>query len=317
MLATSSPENAAGRGYLTALGSAAVLSTTAVFIRTLTETYQIPPLVLAAWRAFFVMLTLLLALRWRRAPLLRVERRHLRYLAVYGLALAAFNSFWTLSIAANGAAVATVLSYSSAAFTALLGWRLLREPLTLPKLAAVALSLGGCVLVADALAPAAWTANPLGILTGLLSGLGYAAYSLMGRAAAQRGLNPWTTLLYTFGFATLFLVGVNLLPGALIPGTIAAPADFFWLGRAWGGWGLLLLLAAGPTVAGYGLYNVSLTLLPSSIAHLILTLEPVFTAVIAYFVLSERLTLTQWLGSGLIISGVLILRWGNGRRRAR
>ncbi len=65
------------------------------------------------------------------------------------------------------------------------------------------------MLVADALKPSAWNANLLGILTGVLAGLLYAVYSLMGRSAAQRGINPWSTLLYTFSFAALFLFLVN------------------------------------------------------------------------------------------------------------
>lgn len=38
------------RGYALAAGSAAVLSTTGVLIRHLTEHYRMPPLVLAFWR---------------------------------------------------------------------------------------------------------------------------------------------------------------------------------------------------------------------------------------------------------------------------
>ena len=305
------------RGYLVALLSAAILSTTAVFIRYLTETYHIPPLVLAFWRALFVVFTLIVGLGVLRPALLSAPRRHLPYLAAYGLVLAAFNSLWTLSVALNGAAVATVLVYCSAAFTALLGWWLLKERLDGAKLLAVALCLSGCVLVAGALNPAAWDANLAGILTGVLSGLGYAVYSLMGRTAAQRGLNPWTTLLYTFAFATCCLLVVNLLPGEPVMGTAVQPADLFWLGSAWAGWGVLFLLAAGPTVAGFGLYNVSLSLLPASVANLILTLEPVFTAVLSYALLSERLSGVQIVGSLLILGGVLWLRLHNGKRKTQ
>ena len=303
------------RGYLVALASAAILSTTAIFIRYLTETYQVPPLVLAFWRAVFVVLTLLIGFSLLRRPsLLRAGRHHLRYLAVYGLVLAVFNSLWTLSVALNGAAVATVLVYCSAAFTALLGRMFLKERLDLAKMGAVVLCLGGCVLVAGAFEPAAWTANPLGILTGVFSGLGYAVYSLMGRSAAQRGLNPWTTLLYTFAFAAGFLLLVNMLPAGIVPGTAVQPADLFWLGASVTGWAVLILLAAGPTVAGFGLYNVSLSLLPSSVANLILTLEPAFTAVLAYALLGERLTAVEIIGALLILSGVGLLRLRNGRQ---
>jgi drug/metabolite transporter (DMT)-like permease len=314
------------RGYTAALLAAAVLSTTAVFIRYLTQTYGIPPLVLAFWRNVFVVVTLAPVLRLLRPHLLRFQRRHLAYLGVYGFVLAIFNSLWTLSVALNGAAVATVLVYCSAAFTVLLGWWLLKESLTWVKILAVVLCLGGCVLVAEAYDPAIWRTNLVGISTGVLAGLSYAVYSLMGRSASQRGLNPWTTLLYTFAFATLFLLAINLAPGAFIPGTAARPADLVWLGNSLPGWAILFILAAGPTVLGFGALNVSLSLLPSSIANLILTSEPVFTTLIAFSLLGERMSVLQIVGSVVILSGVISLRvydgwvtsraWANDQTRA-
>jgi drug/metabolite transporter (DMT)-like permease len=296
------------RGYTVAFFSAVILSTTSIFIRYLTQTYQLPALVLAFWREVVVTLSMLVALGMLQPALLRVNRAHLRYLVLYGLALAIFNSLWTISVSLNGAAVSTVLAYCSGGFTALLGWWLLKERLDWAKLLAVVLCLGGCVLVSNALDPAAWRVNLLGIITGVLSGLFYAIYSLMGRSASQRGLNPWTTLVYTFGFAAIFLLAFNLLGRGFLPGAITRPADFLWMGNAWAGWGILFLLAVGPTLAGYGLYNVSLTFLPSSVANLIVSLEPAFTVIFAYFLLGERLTWIQVVGTLLILSGVIFLR---------
>src|SRR5450759_1616491 len=302
------------RGYSIALISAAILSTTAIFIRFLSTTYHVPALVLAFWRDAFVSMTLVVVFGLWRPQLLRVGRQHVLYLAFYGFILALFNSLWTLSVSLNGAAVSTVLVYCSSAFTALLGWWFLKESLGLPKLMAVALSLGGCVLVSGALDSASGSANLGGILTGVLSGLSYAAYSLLGRSAAQRGLNPWTTLLYNFGFAAVFLLVFKLLPGGFLPGAAARPADIFWLGNALAGWGILFLLAAAPTVAGYGLLNVSLKYLPSSVAQLIVTLEPAFTVVMAYLFFGELLSGIQILGSLLILAGVVFLRIYEGWR---
>jgi drug/metabolite transporter (DMT)-like permease len=296
------------RGYSVAVIAAVILSTTAIFIRYLTQNYHLPALVLSLWREVIVALSLLAGLRLLQPALLRVNRQALRYLVLYGLVLAIFNALWTLSVALNGAAVSTVLAYCSAAFTALLGWWLLKERLDWSKLLAVALCLGGCVLVSGALDPAAWRVNLLGIITGVFSGLLYAIYSLMGRSASQRGLNPWTTLLYAFGFASGFLLIFNLLGRGILPGAITRLADFLWLGKVWSGWAILLLLAVGPTLAGYGLNNVSLSLLPSSVANLIDSMEQAFTALIAYLLLGERLTWVQVGGSLLILSGVIFLR---------
>lgn len=224
---------------------------------------------------------------------------------------------WTLSVALNGAAVSTVLAYCSAGFTALLGWWFLKERLDWAKMLAVLFCLAGCVFVAGALDSAAWNANLAGILAGILSGLAYAVYTLMGRAASQRGLNPWTTMLYSFGFASAFLLLFNLLFGGILPGSASRLADFMWLGKAAAGWTVLFLLAAGPTLLGFGLYMTSLTYLPSSVVNLVATSEPAFTAVIAYFFLGERLTRIQIAGSLLIVAGVVFLRLYEGWLAAR
>jgi drug/metabolite transporter (DMT)-like permease len=309
-----SPRSNLTRGYSIAVLAAVVLSTTAIFIRYLTQNFAIPALVLAFWRDLFAAASLFLILMCFKPGLLMSGRANLLYLAVYGFVLAVFNSFWTLSVALNGAAAATVLVYCSAAFTALLGWWLLKEQLSRVKLLAVGLSLGGCVLVADALNPAAWSSNLASILTGIISGLMYAAYSLMGRSASQRGLNPWTTLLYAFGFAAVYLLGFNILFGSWLPGAAVTPRELFALGSSVSGWGILAVLAVGPTLLGFGLYMISLAYLPSSVANLIVSLEPAFTSVTAYFLLGERLTGMQLFGGSLILLAVIFLRISEGRQ---
>ncbi len=301
------------RGYSIAVLSAIILSTTAIFVRYLTLTYQIPALVLAFWRALFVVLTLLPILAAVRPVLLRVKRVNIRFLIIYGFVLSIFNSLWTLSVALNGAAISTVLAYSSAGFTALLGWWFLKERLDWGKVFAVGLTLGGCVLVSEALHVEIEAANLVGILTGILSGLFYAIYSLFGRSASQRELNPWTTLLYTFGFGAVILLFFNLVPGDFLPGKAIHTMDLFWLQNSLVGWGILFMLAAGPTLAGYGLYNVSLSYLPSSVANLIVSLEPAFTVTMAYFLFGEVLSPIQIVGSLMILVAVIFLRMYEGR----
>ena len=308
MTTQSTSQKNINHGYTFALLGAIFLSTTSIIMRHLTLTYQIPALVLAFWRNVFVIVTLIPVFWLINKQLFNFKRIHLRFLILFGLVLAIFNSFWTLSVSINGAAVATVLVYCSAGFTVILGWWLLKERLTWSKIVAVVLSLGGCVLVAEAYDPDMWNTNLAGIITGLLSGLSFAAYSLMGRSASQRGLSTWTTLLYTFMFAATFLLLFNLIPGDFFIGKAVQARDLMWLGNRMDGWIILFLLSAIPTLSGFGFYTLSLSYLPSSIANLIATTEPAFTAVVAYFVLAEQLTPIQIIGSIITLSGVVFLR---------
>jgi drug/metabolite transporter (DMT)-like permease len=148
----------------------------------------------------------------------------------------------------------------------------------------------------------------------------FAAYSLLGKESSRRGLNPWTTLTVTFGCAALFFLPLLSLPlGDWLPRLqgLGATSDLLWLGSDGVGWALLIVLAWGPTIGGYGLYTVSLNQLPASVANLIASLEPSMTAILAYAFLGERLTRPQLIGSVLVIGGVLLLRAESVARRSR
>jgi len=305
--------NTAGlnKGYLIAFVATAIWSTTAIFIRYLTVNYHLPPLVLAFWRDLFAAFALgIFALLFKPAHL-KSGLGHLKFLILYGLVLTLFNATWTISVYYNGAAVSTVLAYSSGAFTAVLGWKLFHERLDSIKILAVLLSLAGCILVSGAHHLESWQLNTAGVVSGLVSGLMMAFYSLMGRWASHKKVSPLTSLTYSFGFAAVFLLAINLAP---LPKE-GLSGDLFFLGPAISAWLVLAFLAVGPTIGGYGLYTTSLMYLPASVANLIATLEPTLTAVLAYFFLSEQLTTPQILGSALILSGVLFLRWSENRQK--
>jgi drug/metabolite transporter (DMT)-like permease len=310
MNASTSSRSPSARGVGMALGATGLLSTTAILIRFLTER-QLPPLVLAFWREVFVATALFVILTIFRPRLLRLPRQHLPFLVGYGFILMLFNSIWSISVALNGAALSTVMAYSSPAFTALIGRLLWREPLGPFKILAILVSLAGCTLVSGALDPALWALNTMGIVLGFTAGLLYAIYSIMGQETSNRGLNTWSALAVTFACAAAFLLVVLQFPlNTLTPALshIGTAPDLLWLGADWLGWGVLLALAWGPTLGGYGLYNASLNHLPASVVNLIATLEPPMTAGLAYLLLGERLTTIQLVGSALIISGVMLLR---------
>ena len=293
------------QGYIIALVGITIWSTTGVLIGYLVTHYQLPALQLALWRNLLVCVALAPVLFVVRRSALRVARAHLRYFAGYGLVLAIFNSIWVLSVQANGAAVATVLAYSSAGFTALLALWLFQERLGLPRVAAILLSLVGSVLVSKAYSGAMWQLNPLGLATGLLSGLLFAAYTLLGKEAARRKLNPWASMLYSFAFGAVFIAGFNLIP--VIPGAAGSVAGL-WPRLPADGWFWLIFLSMGPTVLGFGLYNTAMNYLQAGVANLLATLEPVMTAAEAYLFLHERLTLLQIVGSLISLSAVAMLQ---------
>ncbi len=293
------------KGYLIAIIGITLWSTTGVFIGYLVTNYKMPALLLAFWRNVLVCAALFPALFIIRRSLLRISLSQIRFYALYGLILAVFNSIWVLSVKANGAAVATVLAYSSAGFTAILALWLFREKLGPAKVTAVILSLSGCVMVSNAYSGEMWKLNPLAGSTGLLSGLLFAIYTLIGKEAARRSFNAWTSMFYSFAFASIFTMIFNLIP--VLPGA-AGSYQALVPNLPINGWLVLITLSFVPTVFGFGLYNISMNYLPASITNLLATLEPTMTAVEAYIFLGERMTIIQITGALIILSAVLIVQ---------
>ena len=294
------------KGYVIAIIGITFWSTTGVFIGYLLTSYAMPALLLAFWRDLFVCAALIPVFSLIRRSGFHLQASHIGFYVFYGLMLALLNSTWTFSVQANGAAVATVLVYSSAGFTVILASWFFKEKLGLPKIAAVMLSLSGCVLVSKAYRAEMWTLNPVGISTGLLSGVLFAGYSLMGKQAARQRINPWTSLFYSFAFGAMFLMLFNLFPGL---SRAAGSSRTLVPNLPIKGWLILMMLSLIPTLLGYGLYNLSMNYLPAGIANLLATVEPAMTAVEAYIFLDERMTMIQIIGGLIIMSAVLIVQW--------
>jgi drug/metabolite transporter (DMT)-like permease len=294
------------RGYLIALIATVLWSTTGPFISYLSKTYTLPSLVLAFWRDLFVTFGMLVGLLVFSRSRFHLDRSQWKFMLFYGLTLAVFNSMWTFSVQFNGAAVATVWAFSSPAMTAILSRIVYKERVGWIKILSIGLSLVGMVFVSGAQDPATWQLNGTGILFGALTGFCFAVYNLEGKHASDEHIDSWTALLYSFAIATFFLFFFNL--GTDLFSGKAAFSEMLWLGNSVSGWGILFFLGVAPTLGGFGLYTLSMRYIPATSANLVATLEPVLTAVWAYFFLSEMLDVSQIMGGVLILVGVILLR---------
>ena len=298
--------SSSSRGYLIALVATVLWSSTGVIISYLNRTYALPSLVLAFWRDLFLSLALGMVFLLFSRSRLSIPRDAVGFMVLFGFVVSVFNSAWTFSVQFNGAAVATVFAFSSPAFTAILSHWLLKEKITLVKLVSLGLSIMGIVFISNALDATAWQANATGVFFGLATGLAFAFYNLMGKSASNRGLDSWTTLLYGFGIATVFLFFFNIAADLAFAKPVLG--EILWLGDSLPGWTILILLGIGPTLGGFGLYTLSLKYLPATVSNLIATLEPILTAIWAFLFLGETLSTSQIMGGALVFAGVILLR---------
>ena len=243
-------------------------------------------------------LLLLAALALTRRDLLRVERRELPALAVLGVVgLAGVHASYFLAIDHLQIGVAVTIQYLAPLL--LLLWLRLAHARRLPSSlwGAVALSAVGCFLVVRAYD--ATSLDGLGVAAALASALAFCFY-MVGSERAGRLHHPVTTLVWSFGFASLFWALV--LPWWGFPFAELDSARNF-------------LLAAGVVLVGTLLPFVcmvaALRHIPAPRAAVVATLEPVLAAGFAWIVHEEALAAVQVAGGAAVLAGVV---WVQSRR---
>lgn len=285
-------------GSVAVLLAAACWGMSGVFVKWVGAEVEISALALAFWRDLATFLVLLAGVGLFRPDWLRIRRGDLRWLAALGGSLGIFHVFWNLGVFLNGAAVATVQQAAMPAIVAAIAWVIWREPLTWAKIAAIILTFLGTVLVSGVGVVGQADLSFAGLLVGLAIPITYAAWNLFGKKARDT-YNPVTTLTYAFGFGALVLL--PLQPYTPQPWPLP-PATFLWFAG----------LIAVATIIPFSVYTFALGRLPASVASILAMSEIAFVAAYAYFLLGERLTVSQILGAGLVVGGVLLLfsqRW--------
>lgn len=275
-------------------------STSGIFISLIVQNWDVSAVSLAFWRDISTFVTLLIGIAVFKPTLLRVKRKDLPWLMSMGaISIGFFHVLWNTAVILIGAAVSTVIQCNAPIFVTIMAWIIFKEALTLRKIFAVVLSVVGTVLISGILGMNNINIPSLGIVAALLSAIFYGSFSLFGKKLTG-DYNPWTILLYAFGFASLSLLPFQIYEPSPFP--YQTPALYYFVG--------LILIS---TITGFALYTTALGRMQASIAAITATSEIIFAAVLAYFILSERLDIWQILGAALIVSGVILVSLPNGK----
>lgn len=106
-------------------------------------------------------------------------------------------------------------------------------------------------------------------------------------------------------YSALVLTAFQAFVGSLFFGPLALqhamPEDSSWLQ-----WGCLIYLATIVTIGAYWLYNWAMSKVAVSLATTYINLIPVFTLLLAFWLLNERLNFWQGIACGVVFAGVVI-----------
>jgi drug/metabolite transporter (DMT)-like permease len=199
------------------------------------------------------------------------------------------------------ASLLAILLYTFPAIVAAAAVALGRERLDARRLTALALALGGLVLVVAGTGMGAL--DPLGAALALCAAVVYSTYILVSDTVVGRMRPTVLSALVCSGAAVSLTVGSTVL-GQL-------PADV-----TLGGWGWLACLAVVSTVGAICLFFAGLMRVGPTSASILATVEPLVTVLLAFLVFGEKLGPLQLAGGMLILAAVLALNARLPRRRS-
>ncbi|HEX6763223.1 MAG TPA: EamA family transporter [Gaiellaceae bacterium] len=235
---------------------------------------------------------------------LRLTRRELPYLLVFGVAGLAFVQwFYFLAIHRLAIGIALLIEYLAPLLVALWARFVYHDAVRRRIWVALALALAGLALIVDVVGGGV-SLSTAGITFALAGSLAYALYVLLAEHVVG-GRDAVSLLAYGFAFASVFWAVVapwwSFPPGALtkttsLGGNLASVHMPVWVLAAW-------MIVLGTMVPFFLLVN-ALRHIPATRAGIVAMLEPVVGALVGWAWLSESLSGIQLVGAAVVLVAI-------------
>ncbi len=247
-------------------------------------------------RSFFTAIVLAFFIFLKNKKLFKIRLKDLPLFvgaAVFSIILFNFSYYKTMSL--TSLSVAAVLLYTAPFFVVIMSVFLFKEKLDFKKAIACIIAFVGCLFVSGIFDSQNRITLPA-IIFGLLTGFGYALYTIFSRILIDKGYDTFTITFYTFLFSAIFclpLIDIKATFSSMISSKTVLIT--------------IVLMAIFNTVIPYILYTKGLLGVEASVAPIIATLEPVVATITGIILFAEKPTVTGVLGIVLVLGSVFIL----------
>ena len=236
---------------------------------------------------------------------LRVGRRELLFLVVYGVTGVAFVQ-WLYFVALDHlpVGVALLIQFTGPLWVALFARFVYHDAIRRRVWVALALCLLGLTLVVEL-----WTGvafSTIGITAALGASFALAAYILMAERE-RKHRDPVSLSFYGFLFAALFWALVQPLwqfPWHVLDDTVSLQGNLS--DHSAPVWLLVGFIIVVGTMITFSLLTGALRHIPATRAAIVSTLEPVLATVIAWAWLGESFGPSQLIGGAIVIAGIFL-----------
>ena len=256
----------------------------------------LPPAELVFIRLTLATLTLLLILLFFDRKRIIISPKDLAYFLILGFVGVAgmqFTYYYTISKIHVGPAI--LLQYIQPVWVSLYAFLFQKEPLSKGKTASLLMAVLGCYFVVGGYQFDLLRLNKVGIVSGVASSVFFTFYTLYGEKGLKK-YNPWTLILYGFGF------------GAIFYWIIISPMKFVTGGYSLKMWLAFIYIAIFSTLLPFGFYFKGIERVRATRSSITATWEPVVAGFAAYIVLGEVLYPLQVLGGIAVIVAVVLLQ---------
>lgn len=180
----------------------------------------------------------------------------------------------------------------------------LGERASVRQFGGIILSLLGCGLVANMLTRTGFAydfTHLTGDLLVFASACCWAIYSVFGKKTVQR-LGGFSVTAWTMLFGAIELLAIfTLLPGErTMPATPAS-------------WSVIAYIAVFPTAVAFFAWFEAMNTIDLALLNVMQYLTPVFTILLAWVLLGERISLLNMIGIGIVMAGVMLVGAGGSR----
>lgn len=247
----------------------------------------------------------------RKVPgssLRNLTSRTLLPLAALGLFQAFYQGSYLLAVDLTGAGIATLIALClPPVLVAILAAPLLGEKPGLLTILSLIAAIGGTTMLVLSDIDTSGTLRLAGILVALLAACVYTGFTLTSRYSSA-GTPVFTTAFICFFTAALILLPVVALTGGF-EGLESLSA---------GHWLMVLYVGVVPTCIGYVCFFSGMKTTPATLSSIIVTLEPLFVALLAWVFLKEVLGPIGIAGALILTAAVIVAsRYGRTSREAQ
>lgn len=250
---------------------------------------------------FTVASILLWSYLWVKKVEIRVTAKQLvifALAAIFGYGIMAWCYFTSFKFIPSSMSAMILFTYP--VIVTYLSSIFLKSPITIKTVIALVLvTAGGVMMTWGQLA-----FNIIGILLAITNTVLYAGYIVFLGSPLTFGQDSKVLTAFIVLFAAIFCTGMGLLTGDLN----LAITPSAWLG--------IIIMAIMVTVVAMMLFYAGVQKIGPTLASILGNIEPITAFLIGLLILGETASARQWLGSGLILVGVLYVQLAKSKASA-